>query len=372
MSISFEASLLNSSEIVENKGVSSSLESEIRLLLLEHGDPARAVEPLLRRWESNVLNTEEIRTLTRFLLAAGMTQTVLVHIARALKRDHPIPWSALIESLKLSKVEIEPIEIDALFEGAAANEGGLDDLVDSTALDPFDPRTEKLRLEKRDRLKRAHQEKRDNLIRRLDYARVNRLIQQEKKVLDEIQAFDPEDPELKKEKSDFAFREAQNIVEDALSQSPPKTELERQYSKLPAELVEASKPILREIQRRAPEATEAEVYDMAMMLLFMELHQESARLIERRRLSERLDWLLLEVLILGRQYASALGEIEKLEIKYAGDPETPFALTYARARALWGLGESLTAIELMRSLTKVRPGYRSCNTLLQQWSEEAP
>lgn len=122
------------------------------------------------------------------------------------------------------------------------------------------------------------------------------------------------------------------MVEDALAHSPPKAELERKFDQLPDDLKKAAKPILKELKKRATTANESELYDMALMLLFMDLHGESAKLIENRRLSSRLDWLLLEVLILGRQYASALGEVENLELKYAGDPETPFALTYARAR----------------------------------------
>ncbi|MBL7688774.1 MAG: hypothetical protein JNJ49_12135 [Bdellovibrionaceae bacterium] len=352
--------------------IHSSLETEIRQLLIEHGDPAVVADALLPRWDANVLSSEDVRTLTRFLVNSHQLKPLFSQCLRNMKRDQPLPWAALIEAIKLTRVEIEPIEIDAIFEGIEFQEDGLDDLVESDGLDAFDPRPAKQRIEKMHRLQQAHEEKREDLRRRLDYARVNRLLSQERKVLDEIQAFDPDDPILKKEQNEFAFREAQIMVEDALAHSPPKAELERKFDQLPDDLKKAAKPILKELKRRATTATESELYDMALMLLFMDLHGESAKLIENRRLSPRLDWLLLEVLILGRQYASALGEVENLELKYAGDPETPFALTYARARALWGLGDTVTAIELMRSLTRVRPSYRSASTLLQQWIEEAP
>ncbi len=364
--------LLKFFEIKENEVVTHSLEIEISQLLLEHGDPAIVANALTPRWEANVLSDEDVRTLTRFLVNSRQLQPLFTQCLRNVKRELPLPWAALIEAIKFTGIKIEPIEVDAIFEGTESQDKGLEDLVDSNGLDAFDSRPGKLRIAKNRRRQQAHEERREDLHRRLNYTRVNRLLGQERKILDEIQAFDPDDPILQKQQDDFVFREAENLVKEALAHSPPKADLDRKFGKLPDELNAAARPILKELKKRAKTATEAELYDMALMVLFMEMHRESAKLIDNRRLSARLDWLLLEVLILGRQYASALGEIETLELKYSGDPETPFALTYSRARALWGLGETFTALELMRSLVQIRPTYRSASTLLRQWTEEVP
>jgi hypothetical protein len=357
--------------------VSTLIETEIRQLYAESGDASLVAEQLLKRWNANVLSSEDVRSLTRFMIHAGLYGLLLMQIRRCLKRDMEIPWSAFVETIKELNSKLEPIEVDAIFEGVAAQSKafGTDmmfDLVDSFGLDSYDARPTEYRIQRANHIRRVHSEKRADLQRQLEYARVNRLLSQEKRLLDEIQSFDPDDGELSREKNLFEFREAQEIVENALAHSPPKAEMERKFARLSPELRTAAKPILRQIRKLAETATEAELYDMALMLVFMDLHDESVKILEKRRDSPRIDWLLLETMIQGRQFAAALGEVENLEIKYAGDSEAPFALTYARARALWGLGDTITAIELMKSLTRVRPAYRSATTLLQQWSEEAP
>jgi len=357
--------------------VSTSLESEIRQLFAESGDPAIVAKQLFKRWDANLLSDADVRSLTRFMSAAGLHSELLSRLRLNLKNEVALPWAALVETVTKLGVTLEPLEVDAIFEGVADQSASfqtdcMSDLVESFGLDRFDARASEFRRQKVAHIRRLHEEKRADLQRQLDYARVNRLLSQEKRLLDEIQAFDPSDMELSLEKNLFEFREAQEIVENALAHSPPKSEIERKFSTLSPEMKEATKPILRRVQQLAKSASEPELYDLALMLIFMDLHDESAALLDKRRLSVRIDWLLLETLILGRQYAAALGEVESLELKYAGDPEAPFALTYARARALWGLGDTITAIELMKSLTRVRPTYRSATTLLQQWTEEAP
>lgn len=365
-------------KIAQNNEVSTAIEADIRQLYIESGDPLSVAVQLGKRWDAGVLSDDDVRSLTRFMIHTGLIPHLFNYLRKQLKKDARIPWSAFIEALARVEAPLQPLELDAIFEGVESQSKTYQidllthDLAESTGLDRFDSRPVEARFRRVDTAKRQHEEKRADLMRRLEYARVNRLITQERRILEEIQAFDPNDPALRREKDLFEFREAQEIVANALAQSPPKSELERKFSRLSPETREAARPIVKQARAMAKTASEQELYDLAMMLIFMELYGEAITLLESRRLSERIDWLILETMILGRQYAAALGEVENLEVKYAGLPEAPFALTYARARALWGLGDTVTAIELMRSLVKVRPGYRSASTLLQQWIEEAP
>lgn len=358
--------------------MSTAIEAEIRQLYIESGDPLTVATQLAKRWDAGVLEDDDVRSLTRFMIHTGLLPHLFNHIRRKLKKDARIPWSALVEALARVDATLTPLEIDAIFEGVEEQSRNYQtdlltgDLVESAGLDRFDPRPLEARRRRVENAKRQHEEKRADLMRRLEYARVNRLLTQERRILEEIQAFDPNDPALRREKDLFEFREAQEIVANALAHSPPKSELERKYSRLTPETREAARPIVKQARTMAKTASEQELYDLALMLVFMELYGEAIAILESRRLSERIDWMILETMILGRQFAAALGEVESLEVKYAGEPEAPFALTYARARALWGLGDTVTAIELMRSLVKVRPSYRSATTLLQQWIEEAP
>jgi thioredoxin-like negative regulator of GroEL len=99
----------------------------------------------------------------------------------------------------------------------------------------------------------------------------------------------------------------------------------------------------------------------------MELFEQARKLLEMAPSTLAVDWLYLDVLLKCRRYAEGLDALLTLERRYANDPETTFAATYARAQALAGLGQVGAAAALLKSLVSIRPGYRSAHSLLLQW-----
>lgn len=357
--------------------MSSQLEAEIQSLLADSGEVSLVADLLLRRWERNILSAEDVRAFTRFLINAQLYPTLLTQIRNRLGDEAPVPWGAFVECLAQMGVALESFEIEALYEGARRYDGGLDDLSDSRALDPVKPQVAQHRQKRLSRLREELDERRQDLRRRLEYARVNRLLQQERKALEELHLLDPDDPEVRREKNALAFREAQDVIDAALSHSPPREELELKALEIPADLKPEAHALIAQVQKRAAESPhEALVYDLALLLINMDLPAAAADLLDKHRqlpsLRYRLLWLRLEALLFAKQYAGALADVQVLESKLFGQPDATFALTYARAQALWGLKETVTAIELMRGIVKVRPGYRLANSLLLQWQTEAP
>ncbi len=86
-------------EMAENKDVSSEIESDIRQLYIESGDPALVASQLVKRWDANVLSENDIRSISRFMIHTGLLPHLLNQIRRSLKKDAQIPWSAFIETL---------------------------------------------------------------------------------------------------------------------------------------------------------------------------------------------------------------------------------------------------------------------------------
>jgi tetratricopeptide (TPR) repeat protein len=109
-------------------------------------------------------------------------------------------------------------------------------------------------------------------------------------------------------------------------------------------------------------------YDLAMGLQMMDFHSEALQILALASPSPAVDWLRLELEVRARRFVTALEEAHRLETLYASDPDAAFAATYARARALYGLGEKQTAIDLLRGLVKIRPHYRSAHSLLLDWA----
>jgi hypothetical protein len=100
----------------------------------------------------------------------------------------------------------------------------------------------------------------------------------------------------------------------------------------------------------------------------MDFHTEAIAVLEKAPEGAAADWLRLDLLIAARLFVDALTEAQTLESRYASDPEATFATAYARARALKGLGQTELAIDLMRGLVRVRPGYKSAQSFLMDWS----
>jgi hypothetical protein len=79
------------------------------------------------------------------MIHTGLLPHLLNQIRRSLKKDAQIPWSAFIETLSRLDAKLQPMEVDAIFEGVANSPEVFQtdlmmDLVESTGLDSYDPR----------------------------------------------------------------------------------------------------------------------------------------------------------------------------------------------------------------------------------------
>jgi tetratricopeptide (TPR) repeat protein len=83
------------------------------------------------------------------------------------------------------------------------------------------------------------------------------------------------------------------------------------------------------------------------------------------------DWLRAELLVHARRFVEGLEHLKHLEVRYVDDPETSFAVSYLKAQCLQELGQKDAALEILKSIVRVRPNYRSAHALIQEWTEGA-
>ena len=350
--------------------MSSPFEAEIRALLLrssQTADQESVVTELARRWSLKLLSESEQSDCAEFFVAIGALPTLFSKIESLSEEQAPIPWAAFAEALGRARIKPNELELNALFEGAKS-QGASADLVRSHQLDIWSRRfgeerrvIEKLRAEDLER-------KKFEIKDRLQFVRAGRLINQEKEVLAEFQALAPHDPEVKKELESYEMRWARDILQRSNTMNEASVEdLARRADRLTPEQ-EASKALLiartQEIAKKDP----AVAYDLAMNLHFMDFNLEALEILRVAPPSPAVDWLTLELMIQSRRFVDALSQAAHLEAAYAEDPDAAFAVTYARARALKGLGQVELAIDLLRSLIRVRPAYKSAQSLLMDWS----
>ncbi len=353
--------------IPHNRRVPTPFETEIAALLREHKDPRKVADDLVTRWRHRVLSEAEQIDCAQFLLASGLYPLLFEQIERITLERTRVPWAQLVELLGRSGLKPDELEVRALVDGAESQDGGVSELFRSPYLDVLDEtlaeRRRKLRAEK----DREIEEKKSAFKDKLQFMRANRLFDQEKQVLEEIQAQFPEEPEFAAERESFQLRWAREIVANAAPETDLTSDLHWKLDKLTPEQT-AMKDLIVARARELAKAKPALAYDLALALHQMDLNADAIEVLDFGYTSGASDWLRLELMILARQFVNALDHASKLEVTYAGDPDAAFAVTYARARALYGLGQSSMAVDLLRSLVRIRPNYKSAQSLLLDWS----
>lgn len=344
-------------------------EAEIGSLLRELGSPEAVANDLVRRWDLNVLSPDEQKDCAQFFNAAGLYPVFFKQVRNLTNEKAQIPWAQFADALGRARIKPSEKEIDAIFSGAKSQEA-LSELVLSHQLDIWSRRFSEVRSQIAKVRETELENRRQNLKEELAFMRANRLVQEEAKILKEAEALFPSDQDVKQDREAFEIRWARDVIAKAnLEFETPAADLLAQRSERLTPEQESAKNM---IVARALEVAEAQpmlAYDLAMSLHFMDFHQEAITVLEKAPISPSADWLKLDLLIAARLFVDALTEASRLESIYSPtDPEATFSATYARARALKGLGEIESAIELMRGLVRVRPGYKSAQSFLLDWS----
>lgn len=347
--------------------MATTFEAEIQALLVEMRDPEKVAKELRRRWKLKLLSEEEQRDVAEFYVAAGLYKNLFTQIEKLIAKKARLPWAAFVDGIGRAKVKPSEEDIEALFKGATA-QNALDELVLSHQLDIWSRKFNEARTEiARQRLAQLEERKGD-LKDKLKFFQANRMTGQEKEVMDQFEAISPADPELKRERESYDMRWARDVLSRrAPMEDASVEELSRRADRLTPEQ-EASKKLMVASAKDFATKDPSKAYDLALNLHFMDFNIEALEILKKAPASASVDWLRLELMIFARRYVDALGEATALEARYATDPEAAFAITYARARALKGLGQTELATDLLRSLVRVRPSYKSAQSLLMDWS----
>lgn len=355
----------------------NAIERDIHQLLNQTGSADLAADELLERWSKNLLSLEEQRAVAQFLLDAGLHQRLLGEIQRLLQDRRALPWAQFAEALLRARVKLGENETRALLEGLE-EQGAYEDILACRTVDDWS----KVLREKRQgwETTKALQlaERKSALRERLNFFRSNRMYDEEAVTLEQLQRLFPDDDEFKSDEEDFQLRWAREVI---AQRAGARTELTDEWQQRARQITPEIRSLKDLFFARCSElATQHPrfAYDLALVLVFMEFYSEAIEILDQATSASaegteaRIDWLRLELLLLARHFVAALEEANRLEIAYAGSPDCTFAVVYARARALWGLGQGSMAIDLMRSIVNVRPHYKSASSLLADWSGGSP
>lgn len=341
-------------------------EAEINSLLQKLGDPSLVADDLFRRWDLNLLTEEEQIDCAQFLVASGQYRALFERVNKLLSEKMKLPWAQLAEAVGYTKIAPTKTEIDAILEGAKEQESE-EALIRSYQLDLWDRRFIELRAALQSRKAIDLAERKQALKDKLEFMRAQRMLEQEADILEEVQKLFPNEPEFAAEREAFEIRWAREVIANVSPHTDPTSELAWKADRLTPEQ-QTSKGMIVERAKKMAHANSKLAHDLAVCLHFMDFNSEAIEVLNLGPDSEAADWLRLELMIKARQFVNVLSEGSRLEVLYAANPDTAFAVVYARARALWGLGQSEMAIDLMSSLIRIKPNYKSAQALLSDWA----
>lgn len=113
------------------------------------------------------------------------------------------------------------------------------------------------------------------------------------------------------------------------------------------------------------------IYDFAILFTFLDLNEMALQLIDlSSQPTKPMQWLRLELLLNIEDFFRVLSEAEKMEADTHKSPDDKFALIYIKARAYNSLNQKSQAVDLLKSIIRIRPNYRSAQSLLTEILEE--
>lgn len=341
-------------------------ELKIRDVLSENKDLLSGARELAKAWRTNQYTPKQQYVFAQFFIAAGLTQQCLKEIERLIIEERHLPWAQISEILFQLKIAPNKEEKLAIVEGVE-EEKALGEILKSSHADDISQYFFKARGRLKARETEKSLERQKSLREKIVFLRSQRMLDEESKALDQYQKMYPHDQSLVEDKKSYEERWARHIVSENIDHRSEKSDIEEMARPLTKEQSEVRKLLLnhaKEIIQKNPQKN----YDLAMTLAFMDFNHEALEILRLGERAGTAEWFELDLLLKSRNFLEALELSAKLEIKYADDPESSFAVIYARARALWGLGQKSQAIEFMKSIVKIKAHYKNANSLLSHWT----
>lgn len=341
-------------------------ETEIRRLLLAISNPDELTTVVLKVIGDTSLSWEEKRPFWQFLFHTRRFKALGEAIKDALKRKERIPFDTYISLADEVGLMPKPIVLEALIKGIKKQAAG-EDLFAARAWDRWDKRLGELRMQVIDK---KHAEKlkfKENYREKFWFLRNQRMNEQAGRVLRRMLELYPEDQEFQALKQEFDEQWARDVLSSHVTRQV--SEKFERTKTLPAQIDEQMlKAFLLEGEKISLEHRDFAL-DLGIAFWFMEDFERALEILAWAPPGISVDWLKAELLLASRRFIEALEHLNGLEVKYIEDPETTFSVSYLRAQTLHALGQQASAIEIMQSIVRVRPHYRSAHALILEWSE---
>ena len=315
----------------------------------------------------NIKNTSDIEPLSQFLYNSGSYKELLKLSRKLLKANKPISWTFVLPVVLKAKVKINSSEVNHLYHS------WLKDYVTEhpsiftcQSWEMYSEEFSKnLNLFLKE-LKDKTTPKADLLLESLNFLKAQNLMDEESKIIKELLAKEPKNKKYQELYKSLQERKAIKVIEDqkrALYKASVSDE-KRYFKKEDTEIKQQWSKIVEDLVEKRPD----QIKNLSLFLYFLNWPDKSIDILTKnlKKLSDY--WFYLDWLIETRQYTKVLNLTNQL-LEQIKDSEMIFPLIYIKSQSLYHLGKKEKAIEYLDSILKVRPDYRSAQSLLEKWTK---
>jgi tetratricopeptide (TPR) repeat protein len=312
---------------------------------------------------------EDLRYFFNFLYNSGHHQELAGLTAGLLERRARVCWGLLIELLSLPSLELPSSVIQSLEKGIRRQEA----LSEIWAVESFDGYLPEFKTA-REKLGRdfAHSagKRRTELLEKFEFLRSQRLDEEAKQVLRTLQTAFPDDSEVNQLLAQFEEHRAREVLTDFAHTVEETKTYRPRFAPEEIEFLETlSERMAEEAEKNETPAFREEA---GFFFMFLEDYESALEMLELREdpLSFSEIWFKAELLRMARRFVEALDLVDRIAALYPTDSETLVATLYFRAEVFGDMGKYQEAAELLESIAKVRPHYRSATYLLQSYKDK--
>lgn len=341
-------------------------ELELRRLLKKRMSPSKLGTAIIKQILDESVPWEEKRSYWHYLYLSGREGLLAHAIAQCLRAKLRVPFDLFVKISGEAKVKPSPIAVEAMLKGIRKQDAR-EELIGVRHWDEYDTRIGQLR-DKLLHQKTSEQKKfKDGLLEKFHFLQSQRMFEQAGRVLRRMVELYPDEQEFRRLKAEFEEQKARDVL-SAHAASLGHEKFDRTLT-VPSVLDEEMlKCFAMEGEKLCVQDREV-AGDLAMAFWFLEDHARALDMLAWAPPSLAHDWLRADLLFASRRFIECIEHLNMLEIKYIQDPESTFAVSYLRAQCLRDSGQPAAALEILQSIVRVRPGYRSANALIQEWTE---
>lgn len=339
------------------------IELRIRQILESPSDLSDKLNVLIQDAQKSSPNPEDLFIYLRFFFNSGFHQELLSLIAELLERRAQVPWDLLIEVLGQSDLVVSRSIKQGIEKGLRRQEA--EKMIWATkALDEEFPEFEDYRVSLWESFKSAAEQRKAELLEKFEFLTNQRLDNEARQVLRILISNYPEDTNIKGLSAHFEEGRAREVLNEFI-QSAEET-ITRTPSFTPQELEFLGS--LRSAAKELVKKHSAHRVDVCLFFLFIDDYESALEIMDlERNLNFSEAWLKAELLRYARRFLEALEQVDEIASRFHNDPDTLMATIYFRAEIFGEMGKYSKAIELLESIAKVRPQYRSTSHLLQSF-----